>query len=66
MESSPVKPKMLEIVTDLPGSKAGQERRKNTGATQTILGGVMVWEYLLGEMFGSDHVTIGMDGMCLI
>jgi hypothetical protein len=26
----------------------------------------MGWEYLLGEMFGSDHVTIGMYGMCLI
>jgi hypothetical protein len=66
IEPSPVKPKMLEIVTDLLGSKAGQERRKNTGATQKILGGVMGWEYFLGEMFGSDHVTIGMDGMCLI
>jgi hypothetical protein len=65
-ESLPAKPKMLEIVTDLIGSKAGKERRKNIGAEQTILGGVMGWEYLLGEMFGSDHVTTGMDGMCLI
>jgi len=26
----------------------------------------MGWEYLLGDMFESDHVMIGMDGMCLI
>lgn len=58
--------KMLEIVTDLPGSMAGRDRRKNAGTARGILGGVMGWEYLLGEMFGADHVTIGMDGMCLI
>jgi hypothetical protein len=58
--------KMLEIVTDLPGSTAGRERRRSFGTTRGILGGVMGWEYLLGEMFGTDHVTIGMDGMCLI
>lgn len=63
---SPVQKKMLEVVTDLPGSKAGKDRRKNSGITHGILGGVTGWEYLLGEMFGSDHVTIGMDGMCLI
>lgn len=58
--------KMLEIVTDLPGSMAGRDRRKNTRLRGGILGGVVGWEYLLGEMFGVDHVTIGMDGMCLI
>lgn len=58
--------KMLEIVTDLPGSISGQDRRKKTGVGRGILGGVLGWEYLLGEMFGSDHVTIGMDGICLI
>ncbi|TVY20667.1 hypothetical protein LARI1_G001184 [Lachnellula arida] len=58
--------KMLEIVTDLPGSMAGRDRRRNIGTARGILGGVMGWEYLLGEMFGTDHVMIGMDGMCLI
>lgn len=58
--------RMLEIVTDLPGSMAGRDRRKNAGTARGILGGVMGWEYLLGEMFGADHITIGMDGMCLI
>ncbi|KAI9056185.1 hypothetical protein LZ554_001113 [Drepanopeziza brunnea f. sp. 'monogermtubi'] len=58
--------KMLEIVTDLPGSMSGRDSRKNTGDGRAILGGVLGWEYLLGEMFGSDHVTIGMDGICLI
>ncbi|KAL5317291.1 hypothetical protein ACEPPN_014386 [Leptodophora sp. 'Broadleaf-Isolate-01'] len=55
--------RMLEIVTDLSGSIAGKDRRKNTGTSRGILGGVMGWEYLLGEMFGSDHVTIGNDVM---
>ncbi|CAD6445578.1 29b0c310-d0e2-4d74-ac42-5ea02d76bf40 [Sclerotinia trifoliorum] len=61
--------KMLEILTDLPGSMTGLDRRKHRIASNLangILGGVMGWEYLTGEMFGSDHVTIGMDGMCLV
>lgn len=58
--------RMLEIVTDLPGSMAWRDRGKNSSTARGILGGVMGWEYLLGEMFGADHVTIGMDGMCLI
>lgn len=61
--------KMLEILTDLPGSMTGLDRRRNrmtSSITSGILGGVMGWEYLTGEMFGSDHVTIGMDGMCLV
>jgi hypothetical protein len=57
---------MLEIVTDNPGSVAGRDKRKNTSKTHGILGGVTGWEYLLGDMFGIDHVTIGMEGMCLI
>ena len=64
--ASSVKPRMLEIVTDLLGSKAANGKRKNSGITHEVLDGVMGWEYLLGEMFGSDHVTTGMDGMCLI
>jgi hypothetical protein len=66
LPASPANYKMLEIVTDLPGSKAAKEKGKSIGTTHGILGGVMGWEYLLGEMFGSDHVTIGMYGMCLI
>ena len=58
--------KMLEVITDFPGSKLGTDKVKKSGITHTILGGVLGWEYLLGEMFGSDHVTTGMDGMCLI
>jgi hypothetical protein len=64
--ASSVKHKMLEIVTDLPGSKVANGKRRNSGITHEVLDGVMGWEFLLGEMFGSDHVTIGMDGMCLI
>ncbi|KAM3075396.1 hypothetical protein ACMFMF_006071 [Clarireedia jacksonii] len=61
--------KMLEILTDMPGSMTGRNRRKyhmDSGIASGILGGVMGWEYLIGEMFGSDHVSIGMDGMCLM
>jgi len=58
--------KMLEVITDNSGSFAGRDRKKNTHSRSGILGGVGGWEYLLGEMFGVDHVTIGMDGMCLI
>jgi hypothetical protein len=48
--------KMLEIVTDSPGSMAFNGPR-----TRGVIGGVLGWEYLLGEMFASDHVTTGMD-----
>lgn len=48
--------KMLEIVTDSPGSMAFNGPR-----TRGAIGGVLGWEYLLGEMFASDHVTTGMD-----
>ncbi|XMA09026.1 hypothetical protein WAI453_001817 [Rhynchosporium graminicola] len=58
--------RMVEIVTDLPGSTASKEKSKNTGTARSIMNGVLGWEYLLGEMFGSDHVTIGNEGMCLI
>ena len=58
--------KVLEIVTDLPGSMAGRNVPKNLAITRGIIGGVMGWEYLIGEMFGIDHVTVGMNDMCLI
>jgi hypothetical protein len=63
---TPAVRKMLEIVTDMPGSMSGRNIPKNLAVTRGILGGVMGWDYFLGEMFGADHVTIGMDGMCLI
>ncbi|KAF7911553.1 hypothetical protein BELL_0087g00040 [Botrytis elliptica] len=69
LPENPSQRKMLEILTDLPGSMTGLDRRKHRIASNVangILGGVMGWEYLTGEMFGSDHVTVGMDGMCLL
>ena len=56
--------KILEVVTDSPGSFTGKRRRRSGGA-DGLLAGVMGWEYLLGEMFGADHIGIGVDGMCL-
>ncbi|KAL9101198.1 MAG: hypothetical protein Q9163_003516 [Psora crenata] len=57
--------KTLEIVTDSPGSFTGKQRGRRTGGADGLLAGVLGWEYLLGEMFGADHVGIGVDGMCL-
>ncbi|KAI9838862.1 MAG: hypothetical protein M1819_004069 [Sarea resinae] len=57
--------KLLEVITDSPGSLVPKDRRRSGGA-DGLLAGVMGWEYLLGEMFGIDHVCIGVDGMCLV
>lgn len=57
--------KLLEIITDSPGSLTGKQQGRRTGGADGLLSGVMGWEYLLGEMFGADHVGIGVDGMCL-
>ena len=58
--------KILEVVTDMPGSYISKNRGRRTGGVDGLLGGVMGWEYLLGEMFGVDHVGIGIDGACLM
>ena len=57
--------KILEVITDSPGSFTVKHRGSRVGGAHGLLGGVMGWEYLLGEMFGADHVSIGVDGMCL-
>ena len=57
--------KILEVVTDSPGSFSGKRRGTRSGGADGLLAGVMGWEYLLGEMFSADHVGIGVDGMCL-
>ena len=58
--------KVLEIVTDSPGSVNAKQRGVRHGGAESLLSGVMGWEYLLGEMFGADHVGISVEGMCLI
>ena len=57
--------RILEIITDAPGSYSGKQRGRRAGGADGLLAGVMGWDYLLGEMFGVDHVSIGVDGMCL-
>lgn len=57
--------KILEVITDNPGHFGGKYMGRQTGSADGLLAGVMGWEYLLGEMFGVDHVSIGVDGMCL-
>ncbi|KAL8938121.1 MAG: hypothetical protein Q9211_003365 [Gyalolechia sp. 1 TL-2023] len=57
--------KLLEVLTDTPGSSERRRHGTRTGGAHGLLAGVMGWEYLVGEMFGVDHVAIGVDGMCL-
>ena len=58
--------KLVEIITDNPGSFTRRTEGKYTKGQYSLLDGVKGWEYLLGEMFHVDHVAIGVDGMCLI
>ena len=58
--------KLIEIVTDQPAHL--DNRPKHTTRTReadNLLSGVVGWEYLIGEMFSVDHVSIGAEGMCL-
>ena len=57
--------KLLEVITDSPGSLSGRDKDKHAKGAHTLLAGVSGWDYLLGEMFEADHVSIGLDGMCL-
>lgn len=57
--------KVIEIVTDSPGSFGGKHKSARTGGADGLLAGVMGWEYLIGDMFGADHIGIGVEGMCL-
>lgn len=57
--------KVVEVITDCPGSITGKQRVSRSGGADGLMAGVMGWEYVLGEMFGADHVGIGVDGMCL-
>ena len=58
--------KILEVITDASASLDGRYKAQRRAGADGLLAGVMGWEYLLGEMFGVDHVTIGVEGMCLI
>ena len=58
--------KVLEIITDTPGSLGGKSKGRRTGGADGLLAGVMGWEYLLGDMFGVDHVGISVEGICLV
>ena len=58
--------KVVEVITDSPGSITRNKNGETMGMTERLLSGVMGWEYLLGEMFESDHVCVGVDGMCMI
>ncbi len=58
--------KLLEVITDAPGSSGRRTVSTRTSGADGLLASVMGWDYLLGEMFGADHISIGVDGMCLV
>ncbi|MCJ1311269.1 hypothetical protein MMC25_004940 [Agyrium rufum] len=57
--------KLLEIVTDNPGSISQSMTGQHIHGLEEIVTGVMSWDNLLGEMFGVDHTSVSIDGMCL-
>ena len=58
--------KLIEIITDQPAHLDNRPRHTSrTREADNLLSGVVGWEYLIGEMFSVDHVTIGSEGMCL-
>ena len=58
--------RLLEVITDSPGSLNGRDKGKHAKGAHSLLAGVLGWDYLLGEMFEADHVSVALDGMCLI
>ena len=58
--------KLVEVITDFPGSYSGNHTLHRGSGAHGVLAGAMGWESLLGEMFGADHVSIAIEGMCLI
>ncbi|KAL9041369.1 MAG: hypothetical protein Q9214_004135 [Letrouitia sp. 1 TL-2023] len=55
--------KTLEILTDCPGSFGDRLNGTAIDSAEGLLGGETGWEYLLGEMFGVDHVGVSVDGI---
>lgn len=58
--------KVVEIVTDAPAHALGAMANSIKAQTDSLLAGITGWEYLLGEMFAVDHVSIGVEGMCMM
>ncbi len=58
--------RVLEVITDNPGSLSCLDNPLVKHVGSGLLRGVMGWDYLLGDMFGVDHATVAVDGMCLI
>lgn len=59
--------KLVEVVTDQAAHLANKPRKSGRQTiTDTLLSGVMGWEYLIGEMFTVDHVAVATEGMCLV
>lgn len=57
--------RLVEIVTDTPSHLGLRRAGTRASKSDSLLAGVMGWEYLLGEMFSVDHVAISAEDMCL-
>ena len=57
--------KLLEVITDAPGSALHRPQSKGRPKSGAF-SGMMGWESLLGEMFGADHSSISIADMCLV
>ena len=57
--------KLLEVITDAPGSALHRPQSKGRPKSGAF-SGMMGWESLLGEMFGADHSSVSIADMCLV
>lgn len=49
--------RILEVITDSPGSFRSKHDVVRSGGSESLFAGVMGWEYLLGEMFGATMLA---------
>ena len=58
--------RMLEVLTDAPGSLTRKSHIHRDSSAEGLLSGVTGWEYLIGDMFDVDRSTIAVDRMCVM
>lgn len=56
--------KSLEVITDVPRLHAPNSTF-TAASTKGVLQDLTKWDYLLGETFKADRVTLSVDGLCL-
>ncbi|KAL9625338.1 MAG: hypothetical protein Q9160_000401 [Pyrenula sp. 1 TL-2023] len=56
--------KLLEIITD-SSRQLAPNSTSTTTSTEGVLEDLATWDYLVGEMFNADHVTLSVNDLCL-